>query len=99
MTDDGPPDEPEVHVAQAVPPETADNLIEAVHEDGRVPPEAIAEQVLGYMLIFARKLHVGQHQQHEGRWLRSHGEELRGRYCATDVQLPRANAARAFGRH
>jgi len=142
-------DPPELHVAHAVPPETADDLIEAIAADGRVPEaavtrgdtpgetearlaeaeavatfslsddqldaaalewvqalsagvgsydrdaladadvaltnlsgvhaEPIAEQTLGYMLTFARGLHVGQRQQADGQWLRYHGSELKGK--------------------
>ncbi len=142
-------DRPELHVAHAVPPETASDLIDAIRQDGRVPDEAItrgrtadetadhlpetealvtfglsdqqleradrlqwvqalsagvsgydrealadhdvvltnasgvhaqpiAEQVLGYLLTFARKLHVGARQQGRSQWLRYHGEELHG---------------------
>lgn len=44
-----------------------------------VHAEPIGEQVLGYMLTFARRLHVGQRRKQEGTWFRYHGEELRGK--------------------
>jgi phosphoglycerate dehydrogenase-like enzyme len=44
-----------------------------------VHAEPIAEQVLGYMLTFARKLHVGARNQREGVWHRYRGEELNGK--------------------
>jgi phosphoglycerate dehydrogenase-like enzyme len=149
-TTDADREPPELHVAHAVPPDTADDLVAAIETDGRVPEaaitrghtpgetaarlpetdglltfglsegqldradslrwvqalsagvssydhdaladrgvaltnvsgvhaEPIAEQVLGYMLTFARKLHVGQRQGAERRWLRYSGEEVRGK--------------------
>ena len=44
-----------------------------------VHAEPIAEQVLGYLLLFERDILRGIHQQFEGRWLRYEGGELRGK--------------------
>ena len=41
--------------------------------------EPIAEQILGYMLMFARKLHQGGRQQAQPRWERYEGGELAGK--------------------
>ena len=41
--------------------------------------EPIAQQALGYLLTFSRRLHVGFRQQAEGRWERYEGDELGGK--------------------
>lgn len=44
-----------------------------------VHAEPIAEQVLGYLLVFERGILQGVRQQEAGRWMRYEGGELRGK--------------------
>ena len=41
-----------------------------------VHAEQISQQVLGYLLVFARNIHEGIRQQHAGEWESYHGGEL-----------------------
>lgn len=44
-----------------------------------VSAEPVAEQVLGYLLVFERRIHRGLRQQYESRWERYSAGELRGK--------------------
>jgi len=59
--------------------------LERIREEGIVLTNAagisadpIAEQILGYMLTFSRRLHRGHRQQADRRWERYEGRELNG---------------------
>lgn len=44
-----------------------------------VSAEPVAEQVLGYLTVFERRIHRGIRQQYDARWERYHGGELAGK--------------------
>lgn len=61
-----------------LPLEDLESMGVAVTNAAGIHAPAIAEQVIGYMLVFARGLHLGWEQQQDHRWQLYHGWELKG---------------------